>query len=291
MAYPTELFAEQADHTYVKCRTGRHSWGCWGGQSGGTELRRGQGGTVRANKIAQPDERAGIKCYLINGVCHQAANRILLPAGITVRGARGYSISESLFGTYGKVGSWPCKSPFHQYQGVTGDLPGCDAVDEHASEEMSAAAGPLSDADERERMYIQEVLEMYSQGAALLEAESETEAVDDAQEFVKDFSVKLFMHMAAFHLGDILDEALSKSLTDVRSKTEMTRASSETAYAKKEMSVQEYADEFDTMTIRFQDEMAGIMKPDQYEAIFDLKPDERVVLTDREILKELFGDK
>lgn len=90
MTYPTNLLAKAADHTYVQCGTGNKAWGCWGGN----ELRRGTGSTNRADKIAQPDEKAGIKCYLINGVCHQAANRILISAGITVRGARGYNVSE-----------------------------------------------------------------------------------------------------------------------------------------------------------------------------------------------------
>lgn len=66
----------------VACGTLGKVWGCWGGKTGGTALRRAPGSTLRADRIAEPDERAGITCYLINGVCHQAANRILLPAGI-----------------------------------------------------------------------------------------------------------------------------------------------------------------------------------------------------------------
>ena len=102
--YPTKMVLKLADHTYVECGTGGKAWGCWGGKSGGTVLRKAPGSTKRADKIAQPDEKAGIKCYLINGVCHQAANRILLPAGITVRGARGYSVSEAIYGPYGRIG-------------------------------------------------------------------------------------------------------------------------------------------------------------------------------------------
>ena len=75
MAYPTKLFANLADHTYVMCGTGGKAWACWGGKTGGTELRRATGSTQRADEIAEPDEHAGITCYLINGVCHQAANR------------------------------------------------------------------------------------------------------------------------------------------------------------------------------------------------------------------------
>ena len=81
--YPTKLFLKLADHTYVECGTGKKAWGCWGGKTGGTALRQAPGSTKRADRIAQTDEKANIKCYLINGVCHQAANRILLPAGIT----------------------------------------------------------------------------------------------------------------------------------------------------------------------------------------------------------------
>jgi hypothetical protein len=74
--YPTALFANAADHTYVECGTGGKAWSCWGGQTGGAVLRQATGSTKRADAIAEPNERAGITCYLINGVCHQAANRI-----------------------------------------------------------------------------------------------------------------------------------------------------------------------------------------------------------------------
>ena len=75
--YPAKLFANLADHTYVECGTGGR-WSCWGGKTGGTELRRATGSTQRADDIAGKNEKAGISCYLINGVCHQAANRIFL---------------------------------------------------------------------------------------------------------------------------------------------------------------------------------------------------------------------
>jgi hypothetical protein len=39
--------------------------------------------------------------YAFNGVCHQIANRMLIPAGRTVEGAAGYSTSVLLFGMYG----------------------------------------------------------------------------------------------------------------------------------------------------------------------------------------------
>jgi len=281
MAYPTTLFAKQADHTYVKCGTGKKAWGCWGGKSGGTELRRGTGSTKRADKIAQPDEKAGIKCYLINGVCHQAANRILLPAGITVRGARGYSISEALFGTYGRVGYWPCKSPFNQYPGETGDLPEC--VEAPLTKAKSLAAEPVrTAADKFDWQYINGVLGIYREAQTMMKAR--TIAPAEAQ----SFHLRLFMFMAEFNLGPMLDKTLASKLKQVRSRIEKVRVKAETAFANEKMKPSEFVDAFNKATIDFQDEMASIMKPAQYETLFDLKPGDHVILADRNIVTKAF---
>jgi hypothetical protein len=156
MRYPTSLFANLADHTYVACGTGAKAWSCWGGETGGTALRRSAGSTKRADAIARPNERAGIKCYLVNGVCHQAANRILLPAGITVRGARGYDVSEALFGTYGRPrGPFrTCRAPFERHPQVAGDLPAC-AGEARGGRTLSAAERRA------ERRYLSGVLARY----------------------------------------------------------------------------------------------------------------------------------
>jgi len=99
-------------------------------------------------------------------VCHQAANRILLPAWILVSGARGYSISQTLFGTYGRVGVWPCSSPFRQYSGVSGDLPAC--VPKAAARRSAGLA--REEAHKLDYQYIRRELEIY-QGAAPMNAE------------------------------------------------------------------------------------------------------------------------
>ncbi len=288
MVYPARLFADQADHTYVKCGTGQKAWGCWGGKRGGRVLRHGQGSTKRADKIAQPNERAGIKCYLINGVCHQAANRILLPARITVRGARGYSISEALFGTYGKVGYWLCKSPFKQHKAVTGDLTACTGGPVRSLRTRAAAAPALTEANKLDWHYTKGVLDIYGKAATMMRAR----AVRSAD--VESLHIKLFMHMAEFHLGPMFDRALSRKLKQVRRDTEKVRARDETAFAdfaEDKSAAQEFVDTFNRTTLTFQDEMANVMKPEQYEALFDLKPDDRVVLADRNIVKKVYGIK
>jgi len=285
MVYPTPLFANQADHTYVKCGTGKKAWSCWGGKSGGNVLRRNTGSTQRADKIAKLDEKAGIKCYLINGVCHQAANRILLPAGITVRGARGYSISEALFGTYGRVGYWLCKSPFFQYKDVTGDLPVCAEAQGNPSKARKKASPALTEADKLDWHYIKSVIGLYGKAAKMMRAKTIVPAEAET------FHVELFMHMAEFHLGPMLDKALSSKLKQVRRKIEKVQIKAETAFTKDEMVAQEFVDAFNKTTIEFQDEMASIMKPEQYETIFDLKVGDHVILADPKIVKKVFGVK
>lgn len=126
-AYPTKVVANLAEHTYVECAAGAKGWGCWGAKLGGRSLSVAGGSTRRADAIAQPDECGGITCYAINGVCHQAANRILAPANIGVDGALGYGASKWVFGVYGRP-SGPlglCSAPFDQHAGVSGDLDEC----------------------------------------------------------------------------------------------------------------------------------------------------------------------
>lgn len=97
------------DHVYVESDDG-HSWGCFGGDSGGVSICSEAGDSAFAECLSHPQLQtifgfiryAGIT-YLADGVCHQAANRILYPAnGITVASTRGYGISLGLYGTYGR---------------------------------------------------------------------------------------------------------------------------------------------------------------------------------------------
>ncbi len=99
-------FNRNVDHTYVISSCGL-SWGCFGRQSGGNPVVSGQGSSIVAHCLSHPNETAGIK-YARTGVCHQASNRILYPAGITVKGSHGYGASVMCYGVYG-IGRWPQK--------------------------------------------------------------------------------------------------------------------------------------------------------------------------------------
>jgi hypothetical protein len=283
MRYPTILFADQADHTYVKCGPGGKAWSCWGGKTGGTELNRGAGFTKRADAIAEKDERAGITCYLINGVCHQAANRILLPAQITVRNARGYSLSEAIFGTYGRLGVWPCRSIFDQHPDMSGDLPECA---ESSKTPLTASLKAISPVErKRELKYLQGVLEIY--GGPTGQAARMTRALKPAD--IENLHVKLFLHMAEYKLQSDFSKAVAGKLRTVRADTERFRLKMEERYSNDEMTIKDFISGFNKETIDFQDKLANTLKPTHYEKLFDLKPGDTIILADRKIVKKIYN--
>ena len=279
--YPTKLFLKAADHTYVECGNGKKKWSCWGGKKDGTTLREAPGSTRRANKIAQVDERAGIKCYLINGVCHQAANRILLPAGITVRGARGYSISQAIFGPYGRIGMFPCRSPFNKYPMTTGDLKECES--KKRKKRRSASIRRRSSDEKADWQYIQKVLPLYSRGEKLMKKRA------FRTEESREINVDLFMIMADFELGPTLDKKLASHLKKLRTETEFSIEKLQSITAKDIGNMKKYVKRFNKITEEFQDNMANLLRKEEYEALFALKPEERILLADPEILKSEYS--
>jgi hypothetical protein len=277
--YRSSLFANLADHTYVECGAGGVAWACWGGKTGGAALRQGAGSTRRADAIAEPDERAGITCYLVNGVCHQAANRILLPAGITARGARGYEISEALFGVYGRPrgAARTCRAPFRRHPGVTGDLPECAAP--------ARAGRSLSAAERRaERSYLRGVRALYRRAERRLRSVRGAAGPE-----LEDFLVELFMRQVRFRLGRALGRSAARKLRDIRASTERARLQLEEWFAREALSVGEFAAAFNTETILFQDAVAGALTARQYRTLFGLARGETVILADPRIVRRAYA--
>ncbi len=270
--YRTTMFLKLADHTYVTCGNRGKAWGCWGGETGGTILRRGTGSTRRADAIAEPDERAGITCYLINGVCHQAANRILLPAGITVRGARGYGLSEALFGVYGRPRGLLgfCRAPFNRHAGVSGDLPECTdpGIGTTPHERLLISAAP-DDENERYRGYLAAVQEVYDQ--------IETPARGIAPEETADIQLTMFGMMVDYNLGEI---KARDNLMEIRSTVERRRTENETLFEQGEIGTGQFLDHSNGIEIAFQDEIANALDAETYRALLDLDVDDRVILGD-----------
>jgi hypothetical protein len=282
--YPTKLFLKAADHTYVECGTGAKGWKCWGGKTGGAVLRSAPGSSLRADRVAQPKERAGITCYLVNGVCHQAANRILEQSGITVDGARGYSLSMALFGVYGRVNAalGLCHAPFHKHPGVTGDLPACigpQAVDPDAPPAPTSNPDRLDFQDAR---YMEEVHRLYERHEGV-----DALGVEDLLE-LQLAHFKLFVNHKLATPQDRITMPNYASLMAVREDFERQRLNAEAEFAETRDGLQ-FAARFDELTLAFQDDVAGVLDEPSYQRLLDLGRDERIVLSNPDTVAEIYG--
>ncbi|MBL4570702.1 MAG: hypothetical protein JKY21_06065 [Alcanivorax sp.] len=278
MKYPTKMMLELADHTYVQCGTGQKSWGCWGGKTGGDAFNQGTGSTRRADAIAGQDEKAGITCYLVNGVCHQAANRILSPANILVAKARGYGVSSLMFSAYGKVRFWPCHAPFHRHTDIHGDLTACQPQDE----KLTGWAAPGN--TKAMQRYLKSVKNAYRRFS-----EKEAGLVDNMA-----FNLSLFRHELQLRLGNDSPQELkgllqAKEAQEVRHAELFERGNNKG----KTMNTTDAADmvrEFNALTLEFQDDLANCLSETRYQKLVLLKRDERIRLADPDIICRLYGD-
>ncbi|TVS14820.1 MAG: hypothetical protein EA417_14650 [Gammaproteobacteria bacterium] len=234
---------------------------------------------MRADAIAGVDERAGVICYLINGVCHQAANRVLFPAGITVRGARGYGVSEALFGPYGRPrgGTGGCLAPFHQHAGISGDHPDCTSAD-----------GPNADDDDD------------GEASAYLKQTADLHAAFDAEpEFafrnlrsVEALEIALFDLMVRDRL-EATFPAKASSVADVlqtRLNFARSRQRLEGSIAEGSISTATFVESINELTLAFQAQMASLLDPEQYFALFELEVGDDVVLGDIEVAEQSDSD-
>lgn len=274
--YPTGMVLGLADHTYVECGTGNKGWGCWGGKKGGTPLlRSGETSTARADEIAGDDGYAGITCYLVNGVCHQAANRILFPVGELVRGARGYWVSSLIFGTYGRPrGALDrCRAPFERHEGITGDLPECV----EGAKTMGKSASKFSEAEDA---YLRGILALYERAelATLIET-------DQASAFMTQH----LLFSAKYRLGADYTKGVERTLTQEHESFETGRLDLEKVLESKELPGREFAKRFDALTRAYQDNLADSLPGESYRALFALDPDDRITLADPEIVEREFG--
>jgi hypothetical protein len=290
MRYRLALTANLADHTYVVCGDGAKKWGCWGDDGGGTPLRSGVGSTRRADAIAGGQARAGIACYLINGVCHQAANRVLLPAGITVRGAAGYDVSEALFGPYGRPHGLAglCPAPFRKRAGIDGDLaPGPVRAEVFRPGQLSAAAR----ADERvlrrrERRYLAAVQALYGRAAvAWTTRASFARHVDEAE----GFQMALFRLKVAYQLPSAASGRMALRLDAIRRATERVRLDLERSFLHGDLTPLVFAHEFNGIVLAFQEAAAGVLGRHDYRALLGGVRQDAYVLADPAVVEQAYA--
>ncbi|MGR0480879.1 MAG: hypothetical protein ACTFAL_05605 [Candidatus Electronema sp. V4] len=294
-AYRTNMFLGLADHTYVSCcPNDEKAWGCWGGKTGGRVLRTGEGSTRRANVIAESNERAGIICYGINGVCHQAANRILITAGITVEGAEGYRVSHALFGVYGVVGFPPCYAPFDPQPNIAGEDPQCVACSstkayslEQESQKKDSDDSP--EVPEGESAYLKKALALYMDGHQAFRTMWKS-YVNDTQSLVIENQMKSFELLTEYRFSDKLPQSTSDRLSVIRLQTEKRRLELAGAFINGEMTVQDFVTQTNQEIGLFQQSAAELLSEAEYKQLFGMSPGKIVYLLDPEAAEIAFAD-
>lgn len=270
--YRTPVMAYLADHTYVECSEGK-GWSCWGGKTGGQYLNSGTGSTKRADMIANLDERAGITRYLIDGVCHQAANRILAPAGILVSEARGYRLSLAIFGTYGR-------STFNMHANVTGDHQACTAK---APAMAPKDGGPVGSSDYSMRAIDRALVRSNKAYEARFQFETPT-PLDSL-----NLNVQRYMRDVGILLGGKLSHPSLAGLKDAKSIMELRLQEMDAALVAGHVQPAEFVSEFDRFSDQFQDAAANALSKRLYEDLFKADRDERIRLTDPVAVDQAFG--
>ena len=83
--------------------------------------------------------------------------------------------------------------------------------------------------------------------------------------------VQLFDYQMDYDLSEKLDERRSAQLRDIRVSAEISRMQLETKFADRKMAVSEFVAQSDLQAISFQKDVAEVLEPNEYEALFDLK--------------------
>lgn len=270
--YRTPVMAYLADHTYVECGAGR-AWGCWGGKTGGDFLTSGTGSTKRADMIADLDGKAGIIRYLIDGVCHQAANRVLAPAGILVSEARGYRLSLAIFGTYGR-------SSFNMHANVTGDHVDCTAMAPAMAPKDGGAVGSPA-----HRMSVSDRALVRSNKA--YEARYQFVAINSLESL--NLNVQRYMRDVDILLGGELSHTSLAGLKNAKSNMEVRLQEMDAALVSGYARPTEFVSKFDRLSDEFQDAAGNALSKREYEDLFKADRDERIRLTDPEAVDRAFG--
>jgi len=100
--------------------------------------------------------------------------------------------------------------------------------------------------------------------------------------------VHLFDYQIEYSLGDRFDQRRLDRLRKIRATAERSRIQLDTDFAERKMKVNEFVATSDLLAISFQKEVAGVTEPDEYEALFNLKYGDFIVLADPTIVAKAY---
>ncbi|WP_044797571.1 hypothetical protein [Bacillus cereus] len=245
--YAINLRSSTADHTYVKSSDGC-TWPCFGRSEGGCEICVGSADSKVCNELAEPDSHADIT-YGITGVCHQAANRILLPTCKTVKEAGGYFASTFVYGVYGT-----------------------DAQEFFVKHQIQPCTASTDSTKESE--FIKNVQKIYTPlNMRINNNNSHIDLLD--QEFV------LFLE---YKLDNNVNNTLSVKLKEIHTNFHKRKIELINNLHNQKISPRDYANQLNKELSATLDKFAKELTVTEFKKLFNLMPDEHVILVDPEII-------
>lgn len=273
------LAIRPAEHTYVLAVRDGRARDVGAAVAGGRLLRQGAGQWTWVDRFGGENGDAGLPLHLVHGTTHQIANRLLLTAGLSCRGARGYRVSEILFGAYGRPGCGiEATMPGSRDRDATPPgvpwrpLPGSVFPHRPGRGPASDLAPVLSLADHAEARYLAEVRRIYQRSAV-------NEPVA--------FPLRLFAALLRYRLGEnfISGPRLAR-LLELRMEIEEARRRLEQRWLSARVGATAFLAGFNDLTLGLQERLAWLLSPEEYHCLLEQPPWDRVLLGD---LRQLMG--
>lgn len=237
------------DHAYVTSSEG-HKWGCFGGTEGGRQICSGPGDAVAAHCISHPDAEAGIN-YGVTGVCHQAANRILWPAGVLVSAAGGYAVSSMIYGAYGT----PTEAAEQEWQDVIKRCTAEKTVSEAPTGDQDGARGVVN----KEREYAAALIALHTQAV---------------RRGAADLAAQETALLVRYRVPEA-DGALIETVQGMREKLVAQKRALDAGLQRKQFDGARYAAEVNDLINKNLEECAQLIGKEQFQRLFGLAPGER----------------
>lgn len=244
--YAIQMSIEVADHTYVASPS--KVWPCFGRSEYGHEICDAMGDFDKCNELAGDNSHAEIK-YGRTGVCHQTANRILIPTQQTVHKAKGYSISTYFFGIYGTDAE-----KFFEKHNIH---PNIETADNYGAE----------------KEFIMNVQNLYSNK-------------DDAEDLATQ-ELRLILKYRLGENSSICGNSVKMDkLVEIHKEFHTDKDRLIKELKKRKVISKDYANEINKKILDVLDKLSKELDQKEFEKVFGIKPGEKMIFVDPDIMEQ-----
>jgi hypothetical protein len=212
----------------------------------------------------------------VTGVCHQTANRILWPAGVTVKDIRNYGITLFIYGHYGRnAEEWIQRQ--NDCANVTGEIPTCDGAE-------SPGERASSEAWDAFLSFIQGLYERFGGGNGGRDGESTEDLGPDP-----NLMGALWAAQVQYVLGADYPEDRIQLMQDIQARHLEREVDISLFALLDEHAGEEFAHRANAEINHSMRQLAEVLEPWEYGALFHAVPGREVVLVVPDIAARVYA--